>query len=140
MQGDFSCEQPFFAFERGIAMASMAEEVIAYIAEAYGAQPEYPWAKSPGNGIFRHRENRKWFAALILNISKERIGLEGEEIVDILNLKCDPLLMEGILDGRSRLPGYHMNKKHWISILLDGSVGMGEIASLIDMSHGLTQK
>lgn len=120
-------------------MASVVEEVIAYIEEAYGVRPEYPWAKSPDNGIFRHRENQKWFVALILNISKERIGLEGEESVDILNLKCDPMLMEGILDGKSRLPGYHMNKKHWISILLDGSVEMDEITSLIDMSYGLTK-
>lgn len=55
-----------------------------------------------------------------------------------LNLKCDPdhsVELRDIFDGI--LPGYHMNKKHWISVLLDGSVPSGEIQRLIDVSYSI---
>ena len=60
--------------------------------------------------------------------------------VDILNIKCDPILI-GSLRGR---PGfrtaYHMNKDKWITILLDGSAAQEDIIPLLTMSYDLTKK
>jgi len=116
------------------------DAVLAYIKEQYDSEPEYLWARSPNNAAIRHRDSKKWFAALLLELPRKTLGLPGEGRVDILNVKCDPLMKGSLLDGRRFLPGYHMNKEHWITVLLDGSVPAGEIFPLIDMSFQLTEK
>lgn len=58
-----------------------------------------------------------------------------------VNLKCDPdeaLALRDIFDGV--IPGYHMNKKHWNTLILDGSVPTGEIERMMDRSYGLVVK
>ena len=66
------------------------------------------------------------------------VNLEGDLSI---NLKCDPSLA---LELRERytavIPGYHMNKKHWNTILVDGSVPDKEILSWIDHSYNLVLK
>ena len=55
-----------------------------------------------------------------------------------MNLKCDPLVAEGLRDRyKSVLPGYHMNKRHWNTIILDGTVPDNVICSMIDDSYDL---
>lgn len=88
--------------------------------------------------MFRQKVNRKWFAALLMQTPKRRLGLEGGGGVDILDLKCDPRLIGSLLDGKRYLPGYHMNKEHWITLLLDGSIPLEEIYGQIDMSYNLS--
>lgn len=108
-----------------------------YVKKKYGTVPEYLWAKSPNNGILRHNDNPKWYGAL-LKVSKQKLGLDGTEDVNILNLKCDPILMGMLIDKKGYFPGYHMNKIHWISVLLDGSVRYDDIFNLIDLSYDMT--
>ena len=58
-----------------------------------------------------------------------------------INLKCDPLQAIQLRDVFSAvLPGYHMNKKHWNTVLIDGSLPDGEIARMIDHSYALVVK
>mgnify|MGYP002554662185 CR=1 FL=1 len=61
----------------------------------------------------------------------------ASEVVDILNVKCDPRMVGSLLGTTGFLPAYHMNKDKWISILLDGSVSKEEIFPLIDESYNL---
>lgn len=119
---------------------AVTAQVVDYIKEAFGVCPEFLWAKTPNNAAFRHPQNRKWFAALLLDMPRSKLGLQEEGRADILDLKCDPLMMGSLLDGKRFLPGYHMNKEHWITVLLDGSVPPGEIFPLIDLSYELTEK
>ncbi len=116
-----------------------AKRVIKYIGETYGAEPEFLWAKYPSDAIFRHDLNGKWFAAL-LTVGKDKLGFKGTDEIEILDLKCDPLLIDGLMGNDGFLPGYHMNKKYWITILLDGSVPDDKIFGLIDLSYDLTKK
>ncbi|MFS1525262.1 MmcQ/YjbR family DNA-binding protein [Microbulbifer sp. 2304DJ12-6] len=61
--------------------------------------------------------------------------------VDATNLKCDPDEAQALRDIFSGvLPGYHMNKKHWNTVLLDGSVPDFEIERMADRSYGLVVK
>ncbi len=115
------------------------KEVIKYIDEQYFAKPEYLWEKTPEAAAFRHSGNKKWFA-LIMEISKDKLRLKSSEKVKIINLKCDPVMIGSLIDGKRFFPGYHMNKEHWITLLLDGSIDMTEIAPLIDFSYNLTKK
>lgn len=115
------------------------EQIIEFIAKTYGEAAEYPWTRYPRSMIFRHSDNRKWFA-LVMDISKQKLGLLQEEIVDILNVKCDPIVMGTLRGKRGFFPAYHMNKTSWITIVLDGSVDIETIKWLLDLSYDLTAK
>lgn len=98
-------------------------------------EAEYPWADR--NLIFRHRENRKWFA-VILEVPYSKLGITDDGIVDVLNLKCDAILAGTLRTQQGFHPAYHMNKEKWISIRLDGTVSEETIANLIAVSYDLT--
>lgn len=112
------------------------ENVSQYIESRYAAVPEHLWAKYPAYAVFRRQNNRKWFAVL-MDVPRNRLGLNGGESVDILDIKCDPKLAGSLRENRGFLPAYHMNKTSWITVLLDGSVSMEELAPLLDMSYDL---
>lgn len=112
-------------------------ELEAYIAETYNADPDYPWEDSPDAAVFRHGNNRKWFA-LVMNVSKSKLGLPGEGSVDIVNLKCDPIMLGSMLLEPGFFPAYHMSKAYWISAVLDGSAEDEKIKLLLDISFDIT--
>lgn len=114
------------------------EELLAYAMEKYGVSPEYPWARTPKSAVLRHRHNRKWFGAIV-EVARDKLGLAGEERVDALLLKCDPVMIGSLRSQPGILPGYHMNKEHWISIVLDGSVPGEQARNLVDLSYDLTR-
>ena len=87
-----------------------ANELIAYVRDTYSADPEYPWDDE--NFIFRHTANRKWFA-VAMRLPYSRLGLEKPGSVDIVDVKCGPLLMDAYRRQPGILPGYHMNKDNW---------------------------
>lgn len=114
------------------------KEVENYIFETYGVKKESPWADDPESVIFRHRLNRKWFA-LIMRIPQKRLGLSGEEQVDVMNVKCYPELIESLRFSEGFFPAYHMNKTHWITVLLDENADKEKIKTLLDISYELTK-
>ena len=85
--------------------------------------------------MLRHK-NKKWYA-IIMSVEKKKLGLEENGNIDILNVKCDPELAGMIIQTYGFLPGYHMNKRHWLTILLDGSVSEAKILDFLDMSYDL---
>ena len=117
--------------------ASLKSGVLDYIWKTYRVKPDYPFASEPELPVLRHADNRKWFA-LILTVPEYMLGLEGEEPVDVLNLKCSPVLAGALRNQKGIRAAYHMNREHWISILLDGTVPEEDIAPLIDLSFQLT--
>ena len=113
------------------------EELEKYITENYNANAEFLWAKYPDYAIFRHNSNRKWFA-LIMTISKEKLGLSECDMIDIMNVKCETIMINSFRAEKGIYAAYHMNKANWISVLLDGSVSDEKVKMLIDMSFRLT--
>ena len=85
---------------------------------------------------YSEHKNGKWYA-VIMTVEKSKLGLEGKESVDIMDVKCDPDMTNLIIQTHGFLPGYHMNKQHWITILLDGSVSKAKILDFLDMSYDL---
>lgn len=113
------------------------KQLIQYITERYHTDEEHPWIRYPNYTVFRHRENKKWFA-LFMDIPQDTLGLAGNKFIDILDVKCDPILVGSLRGKDGFYPAYHMNKTNWITVILDGSVDDGEIKQLIDMSFKLT--
>lgn len=104
-----------------------------------GIIQDYPWADTPEYTVFRHTDNCKWFA-LIASVPYHTLGIDRPDVVNFINLKCDPDLIEEVVTRPGVLPAYHMNKRHWITLLLNGSCAASEIKALIDLSFRLTAK
>jgi predicted DNA-binding protein (MmcQ/YjbR family) len=114
------------------------EEIIGYVEEKYGVVPDYPWRKTPNYAILRHAHNRKWFGAIV-DITENKLGLDGNKPVDALNLKCDPFLIISLRNEPGIFPAYHMNKVHWLTVLLSSSISKEKVCNLIDLSYELTK-
>lgn len=112
------------------------QDVFDYVKTKYGTDPDYPWFD--GNAVLRHKSNSKWYA-LVMEVGRIKLGLLGDGMVDVVTVKCDPML-GGMLRAREGFhPAYHMNKEQWLTIRLDGSVPGEEIKKLIDFSYDLTE-
>ena len=110
------------------------QAVFTYIKKKYSVQPEYPWRTDHESAVFRHGDNRKWFA-LVMNIQGEKAGRSGSGYVDVINLKIDDLFFRDmIIREEGIMPAYHMNKLHWVTVLLDGTVPDQRVFDLIDIS------
>lgn len=114
-------------------------QVIDYIGETYLAEPEFLWARTPEDAIFRESASGKWFAVLI-TVKLRSLGIDEDGVIEIINLKDSPAVIDKLLDGERYLAGFHMNKKHWYTIKLDGTVPMEEIFRRIDTSHSCLRK
>lgn len=126
-------------FDPEVFKSAQAKAVIAYVSGTYGDELEYLWQKFPDNAVARRKDNRKWYAAL-LTVSRGKLGLDPDEPVEILDLRIKPEEMDDTVDHVRYFPGYHMNKKHWITLCLDGSVSLDEIFRRIDDSYHLARK
>lgn len=116
---------------------SLRQEILEFAAASYRAEPDYPWIFLPGYAVLRHSDTRKWYA-LIMDVPRERLGLSGNGSIDILNIKCDPVLSGSLRMKKGFLPAYHMHRENWITILLDGTVEKENIFPLLEMSFDLT--
>lgn len=125
-------------FELDVFKTDFAKEIITYVRSKYGNEPEYLWNRFPDNAVVRRSDNKKWYLA-ILTVSRSKLGFKSDEIVEAIDLRIKPEEVEKI-DRVNILPGYHMNKKHWITIVLDGTVLLDELYSLIDNSYKLAKK
>lgn len=110
--------------------------VLEYVSEEYGILPDYPW-EDDDSAVLRHPENRKWFG-LIMHIPVRRLGLDEDREADVLNVKCDPVMLGSMLMEKGFFPAYHMNKSCWLSVLLDGSVPGDKVFMVLDLSYELT--
>ena len=119
-----------------IFKSTQSKEVISYVRDRYGDELEYLWKKFPDNAVWRRKDTKKWYGA-ILTVSKSKLGLESSEIAEILDLRIQPQKMEELLSNENYYPGWHMNKKNWYTIILDGSVETEEIYKCIDESYRL---
>jgi len=99
------------------------QEVEQYLLSMPNAWLDYPF----GEGTAVYKIGSKMFA----------IVSEGKQPVQI-SLKCDPILAEKLRqEYETILPGYHLNKKHWNTIILTGQLPWDEVQALIRHSYDL---
>ena len=109
------------------------------ITEIYSTDGEHLFDKYPSFLVFRHNGNRKWFA-VIMDIPRKNLKLPGDGEISVVNLKCDTRLIGSFREEPGIFPGWHMNKAHWLSVALDGTVEDEKIRFLVDMSYELMKK
>ena len=125
-------------FEDEIFKANYTKEVINYIKNKYGDELEFLWEKSPKNAVIRRKSSNKWYA-VVLTVSKRKLNLDSDEIIEVTNLHNRVEEIQKLIDNKKYFPAYHMNKKHWCTICLDGTVELKEIYKLIDISYELAE-
>lgn len=126
-------------FEPDVFKSSQAKELIEYVRQKYVNELEFLWEKFPDNAVWRRTDNEKWYG-VILTVSKSKLGIKADETVEIIDLRIQPEKMAELIDNENYFPGWHMNKKNWYTIILDGSVSMEELCRRIDESYRLAKK
>ena len=113
-------------------------ELAAYLTDIYSTTGENLSVRYPSFQVYRHNANKKWFA-VIMDIPRKNLGLTGDGQTQVVNLKCDTRLIGSFREEPGIFPGWHMNKVHWLSVALDGTVEDEKIEFLVDMSYELTK-
>ncbi len=111
-------------------------ELFDYVRDLYSVEPDHPWQDE--SYVLRH-VSRKWFA-VGMKVPYSRLGLDRDGAADIVDVKCSPLMMGEYLLQPGILPGYHMNREHWLTILLDGTAEDELIRELVGISYDLTKE
>lgn len=126
--------------KESLFLFKQSNEITNYIKRKYKVNPEFLWDKSSGNGVFRNKNNKKWFG-IIISVSKDKLDLKyKQEIIEIINLKLDEDMIKELIKMDGFYRAYHMNKKSWISIVLDNTLDNEIIYSLIDQSYNNVNK
>ena len=121
-------------------MKNERKSVIEYALSLPNTGADNPFEGDFNTTVLRHTDTGKWFG-IIMNISGDKVGLDGGVRVDVMNVKCKP---EDAFVAREAsygiVPAYHMNKKHWISIILNGTVERELTEALLEASYDLTSR
>ena len=115
------------------------QEFTAHIEDFYGIKYDCPFEDDFDTWVFRHLDSKKWFA-LVMTIKKEKLGFESDEYIDVVNLKCAPEIMDDLWRENGIFPAYHMSKKHWLTLALDGSCEDETVKWVTKISYDLTKR
>ncbi|MDR1899037.1 MAG: MmcQ/YjbR family DNA-binding protein [Treponema sp.] len=117
---------------------SKRTDIFKYVKRKYRTDPDYPFMKFPDYAVLRHSKNKKWYG-VIMNVPNDKLGITGDGSSEAINVKCYPEIIGDLRTDKGILPAYHMNRDHWITILLGGAVRDEKIYQLLDMSYELTE-
>ena len=93
------------------------QEFFEYCLNAYSTSPDYPFDEDFETAVLRHADNRKWYA-LVMSVSRRKFGFESDDVIDVVNMKLPTEMFGSFGADDGVYPAYHMNKLHWISVLL----------------------
>ena len=93
------------------------QQFLSHCLHTYAAPPDYPFDDWMESAVLRHTDNQKWYA-IAMRVSRRKLGLDSDEVVDVVNLKLPTEMFGSFGAADGVYPAYHMNKLHWISVLL----------------------
>ena len=123
--------------EHGSFHGRYVEELLQYVQNTYGDELEYPW-KDLDAAVIRSHLSQKWYA-VFMKVHPSKIGIGGSQPIRIMDLHGTAEQVASLVDGKKYFSGWHMNRKYWYTICLDGSIPMPELKQRIDESFVLAQ-
>ena len=127
-------------FVRRMFVSDQANRIAAMVKERFGEEPDFPFSAKEykAAAVFRNAGNRRWYG-LIMNIPKNRLsGEKSSDPADVLNVKHDEAAIPKLLEKAGIYPAYHMQKRYWVSVILDDTLSDGEVFGLICRSRDFT--
>lgn len=113
-----------------------AQRISDYIFEAYGSTPESLWPNIPSYAAFRQTGKKKWFAVMgSVPLNKVDREAKSAQPVEVINVKVDQERIKDYLAQAGIYEAFHMNKKCWVSIILDDTLPDDAIQGMIDDSY-----
>ena len=125
--------------EKCLLNSNMKLRLMEYCERKFGTEPEAPWEDSPDAYTFKTAKRNKLYA-LFMTIPYKSLGLVAKGTLDVVNIKLPPEKVLDLIDRVHFYPAYHMNKKHWITIVLDKEVDEPLVQQLLEESYGLVEK
>ena len=113
------------------------QSFLEYCIDTYGTSPDYPFEEDFVTAVLRHADNRKWYA-LVMRVSRRKFGFDSDEIIDVVNLKLPTEMFGSFGTDDGVYPAYHMNKLHWISVLLPDATD-DVVQFLLNVSYEATK-
>ena len=113
------------------------QQFFEYCLNTYGTSPDYPFDDWMESAVLRHADNRKWYA-IVMRVSRHKLGLDSGEVIDVVNLKLPTEMFGSFGAADGVYPAYHMNKLHWISVLLPDAPN-GVVRFLLNASYEATK-
>ncbi len=101
---------------------------VSFLENELGIKGEYPWKNDNSSAVYRC-ESKKWFA-LVTKIKFKNLGFDSDDNVWIVNLKTDTQKISELIDKKSVFPAWHMNKKHWITVVLTAVTDINKLKLL----------
>ena len=96
------------------------QQFFSYCLSAHSTSPDYPFEGDFETAVLRHTDNRKWYA-IVMRVSRRKFGFDSDEVIDVVNLKLPTEMFGSFGASDGVYPAYHMNKLHWVSVLLPDS-------------------
>ena len=93
------------------------QQILEYCLSTYNTSPDYPFDDLLETVVLRHSNNRKWYA-LVMRVSRRKFGIDSDKVIDVVNLKLPTEMFGSFGAADGVYPAYHMNKLHWVSVLL----------------------
>ena len=93
------------------------QQFLEYCLHTYGTSPDYPFDEDFETEVLRHTDNRKWYA-IVMRVPRRKFGFDSDEVIDVVNFKLPTEMFGSFGAADGVYPAYHMNKLHWISVLL----------------------
>ena len=100
---------------------------------------EFLWKKFDDNAIWSRKDNKKWYGAILV-VKKSKLGLHGDGKVEILDVRATSDEIDRLVDNKKYFNGYHMNKRSWLTLCLDGSCDIEELKRRLNISYNLALK
>src|SRR5574344_979746 len=113
---------------------NIKDKLVNYLTTSYDVIKESPWAEYSSFITFKNKTNKKWFG-LIMTVKASVFNIKADSNLDIINLKLDPAHILKLIDNKHYFKAYHMNKKYWISIVLNGYDDFETLKKLVRESY-----
>lgn len=126
-------------FDDNVFKNSNTQKIIEHVRNVYGDELEFLWKTDPDCAVFRRKDSQKWYG-VIMKVPRSKFGFESNEKCEIMNLHATSEDVLKLVDNKSIFPAFHMNKKYWISLILEEFDSVDCIYHLIDESYILAKK
>ncbi len=126
-------------FEFCVFKKPQTNRLIGYAKDTFNDNLEYLWEKTPEYAVLRRKDSQKWYAT-VMKLPACKLKINSDKQVEVVNLKVNPLLIPDIIDNKTFFNAYHMNKKSWITVMLDDTICDNELFKLLQSSYDYAKK